>query len=209
MRFYVELKASEGLPSESPHQKLSGILFEIQIKTFLQHAWNVTTHDLVYKNDEVSWAKQRIAYQIKAMLEHAEISMDMIENIKESTMLAKSDKRTNRLDEVKKLITDHWEPEALPADLIRLSGSVYFLLDQLKINSQRLGEFLDKESHCGRGTKTLNLSPYFIIIQTIINQDPHKLNSFLANQKSTKKIVIPSEINVNNITLNENKIIRI
>ena len=121
------------------------------------------------------WAKQRVAYQIKAMLEHAEISIDEIENIKESVMLTKSNKKIKQLNRVKTFLTHNWENEALPNDLVRLSDSICYLLKQLQTDISTLQTFLDKESECGRGTKTLNLSPYLIILQTIINQNPQKI----------------------------------
>src|SRR5215510_4807699 len=71
LRMYVRLKEDVRLPPTD----LEKIIFEIQTKTFLQHAWSIATHDLFYKTDEVSWSKERIAYQIKAMLEHAELSI--------------------------------------------------------------------------------------------------------------------------------------
>ena len=49
--------------------------FEIQLKTFLQHAWTIATHDLVYKSADRRWGRSRIAYQVKAMLEQAETAI--------------------------------------------------------------------------------------------------------------------------------------
>jgi hypothetical protein len=71
LRRYVRWKDDPALPLTG----LDGTLFEVQIKTFLQHAWSIATHDLIYKSDDANWGKTRIAYQIKAMLEHAEISI--------------------------------------------------------------------------------------------------------------------------------------
>lgn len=68
LRLYVKLKPDDGMPPEHPSNILSDIQFEIQIKTFLQHAWDIATHDLLYKGNSISWAEQRVAYQIKAML---------------------------------------------------------------------------------------------------------------------------------------------
>ena len=80
LRLYVEWQDD---PTERP-LGLSGLLFEIQIKTYLQHAWAIATHDLVYKTDSVSWPKERIAYQVKAMLEHAEVSITKAEELAHS-----------------------------------------------------------------------------------------------------------------------------
>ena len=71
LRLYVALADKPSVPPTD----LIGIVFEVQIKTFLQHAWSIATHDLLYKTDDANWSKERIAYQIKAMLEHAEVSI--------------------------------------------------------------------------------------------------------------------------------------
>lgn len=58
-------------PGEEPPEEdvVFKIRFEIQVRTALEHAWSVATHPLVYKTDEVSWSKQRLAAQLKASLE--------------------------------------------------------------------------------------------------------------------------------------------
>ncbi len=208
LRLYVKLKSEKGLPPESAFNNLSNVIFEIQIKTFLHHAWDIATHDLIYKGEEISWAKQRVAYQIKAMLEHAEISIHQIEKIKESVLLAKMTKKIKQLNQVKEFLMKNWQSESLPKNLIRLSESVSFLLEQLKLNSEDLQLLLDAESRENRGIHTSNLSPYFIIIQTIINQNPQKIRDFFSNENSISKIVIPNEITTNDLTLKEDKIIR-
>ncbi len=52
LRMYMKWKDNIG----SKPTGLEGLLFEVQIKTFLQHAWAIATHDLVYKSDEKNWA---------------------------------------------------------------------------------------------------------------------------------------------------------
>lgn len=208
LRLYVKLKPTEGLPPESPFNKLSNIIFEIQIKTFLQHSWSLATYDLIYKGEEISWAKRRVAYQIKAMLEHAEISIYEIEKIKESDMLAKLNKNIKQLNQIKEFLIKNWQQDTLPNDLVRLSESVHFLLKQLDVTLDELQVFLDAEFKEGRGTQTTNLSPYFIIVQTIINRNPQKVTDFFSDENDTSKIVIPSEITTNEITLTDDKVIR-
>ncbi len=47
----------------------------------MQHAWGLATHDLIYKADEINWPKERIAFQIKAMLEQAEVTISGVNNL--------------------------------------------------------------------------------------------------------------------------------
>ena len=49
------------------------IQFEIQVKSAFEHAWSVSTHDLVYKNSEINWRKLRLAAQIKATVEQLDM----------------------------------------------------------------------------------------------------------------------------------------
>ena len=209
LRLYVRLKYDERLPQKHKHNTLSGILFEIQIKTFLQHAWAIAAHKLIYKEGELSWSKQRIAYQTKAMLEHAEISIYEIEKIKESKMLNKRNRKTEELKKIKKFLARNWKEDKLPVASNRLAENVDLLIKALGINIAKLQKLLNVESSSGKGTKTLNLSPYFIIVQTIINQDPKRIRIFLDNAESTSKIIIPAEIDIGDMVLNNDKVIRI
>ena len=207
LRLYVKILPKDDMPPESPYNKLSDILFEIQIKTFLQHAWSIATHDLIYKGDEISWAKQRVAYQIKAMLEHAEVSIYEINSIKNSKIIAKVNKKIQYLSKIKEFVTMNWSLEELPKDFVKLSENVLELLECLNISIHDMQTYLDVETCAGRGTKTLDLSPYFILIQTIINQKPKKLDDFFKDSTKFSKIVIPKEVDSKSIAINPNKVI--
>jgi ppGpp synthetase/RelA/SpoT-type nucleotidyltranferase len=193
LRLYVTYK-------DNLHLKPSGvtdILFEIQIKTFLQHAWSIATHDLTYKSDGVSWSKARIAYQIKAMLEHAEVSIEKAENISNAPELAKDDWKTKSQSEAINLIKALWDVKDLPADLVRMAHNVLALCKSLNIGMDELRTMIDRETMEGRGTKTLNLSPYCIVIQSIVYQDPQRVRDFLSTPPRhlrNFKLFIPKEI---------------
>lgn len=76
-RCYGRVSRAEPEPDLEP--RAFEILFEIQIKTAFEHAWSVVTHDLVYKSDDVSWAKRRLAAQLKAMVEQIDSLVDNFE----------------------------------------------------------------------------------------------------------------------------------
>jgi ppGpp synthetase/RelA/SpoT-type nucleotidyltranferase len=194
LRMYVTLKPTNAR-SKGPVNK---ILFEIQIKTFLQHAWVIATHDLIYKSDEINWAKQRVAYQVKAILENAEVSIEKASSTKKLNGLPSNNPKVERQNEVKSFIRRNFEEEILPNDLVRLVDNIDYLLSSLNIDVEILEESLLKETSLGKGSKTVNLSPYLIIVQTVINQHADVLRKMLGrkNKRKRNKILMPSELDM-------------
>lgn len=181
LRLYVTLKEDDSLP-ESP---VSDIKFEIQIKTFLQHAWGIATHDLVYKGQNVDWGRARVAYQIKAMLEHAEISVEQVDRMAESTVLAVTDKKT---EDQKKLInwfSTEWESELLPKNLVRLADTVRELTGKLEIDIDSLLSSLAEDKENGTQLSLNYWSPHSVIIKSIYNHYNEKLTKFLKSRSQT------------------------
>lgn len=192
LRLYVEWKEDPDLPPSG----VAGVTFEVQIKTFLQHAWAIATHDLVYKTDNVSWGKQRIAFQIKAMLEHAELSIQEAERLAESSALSKTDKHTRDLRDYIALFTAEWNVPDLPTDIRRLAENVKGLMELMKLRVNQLKTALDVEKSRGRGPLTQNLSPYGIVLQTLMTEFPTEFKSALTLPEvwRQQKIVIPAEL---------------
>jgi ppGpp synthetase/RelA/SpoT-type nucleotidyltranferase len=190
LRLYVKWRDDTTLPPTG----LSGTLFEVQVKTFLQHAWIIATHDLIYKSDNISWAKERIAYQIKAMLEHAEISIHEAEKLATSPELDKLDKYTDRRLKIIKLVKESWSQVDLPGNVVLLADTIITLMKSVEIDVATLRKILVDETKKGRGTKTLNLSPYGIVIQSLINRKPEKLLEYLSSDSGNFRILIPQEI---------------
>lgn len=192
LRLYVIFTQPPGFPSAD----IYGIVFEVQIKTFLQYAWGIATHDLAYKTDNISWSKARIAYQIKAVLEHAEVSISQAESLSKSAELAKQDSRTRELMEIVDLLKSSWSNLFLPSDIKRLGETVQQLLNATEINLNELKSALDAETAASRGTALLNLSPYGIIVQSLLFQQTDKIGAYLKKTSSKFKIFIPSEVTI-------------
>ena len=117
LRLYVKMKSTtiERFPD------LVDVVCEIQIKTILQHAWSLATHQLIYKSTTVNWPLERIAFQIKAMLEHAEVAIAEANMLAKTSSIAKSDKKTVTKTRLLSHIQNTWNPESLPHNLRRLA----------------------------------------------------------------------------------------
>jgi ppGpp synthetase/RelA/SpoT-type nucleotidyltranferase len=193
LRLYVTLRQNPALPPTD----LADVVFEVQIKTFLQHAWGIATHDLLYKTDDVNWSKQRIAYQIKAMLEHAEISIQQAEGLAACAALAKEDPRTATIKEGIKLVKAQWGVDELPADVRRLAENVTKLLADLHVTVNRLEQMLEEGKARRQGAHPSNLSPYGTIIQYLFEAEKDKLVMYLKrDDKNHVRVLIPAEIDL-------------
>ncbi|HCT5584381.1 TPA: hypothetical protein OT143_003902 [Enterobacter kobei] len=166
LRLYLEFNKDKFVSPKA--EPLQGLVFEIQIKTFLQHAWSLSTHDLVYKSDNISWSKHRVAYQVKAMLENIELSISSAEDLSCNKLIDKQDKKFRTLSKIVRLVESKWESENLPHDKKRLSENIYECISKLNLSVGDLKDIIE-ESKCN---SILSLSPYQSILVAIINIRP-------------------------------------
>ena len=192
LRLYLNLRQDSTLPPSS----LDGITFECQIKTFLQHAWSIATHDLVYKTDDVSWSKERIAFQTKAMLEHAEVSIQEAERLATCSALGKTDERSERIVAGIALLKNHWEQDELPTNVRKLSENINQLIKKLGISMDRLDVILSEGKLANSGTHPKNLSPFSATLQYLFNAEREALTKLLESRNSKFLVLIPAEIEI-------------
>jgi len=192
LRLYARVKADPALPSTG----IEHIAFEIQVKTFLQHAWGIATHDLIYKTDEVSWSRQRIAYQIKAMLEHAEISIQEADSLAKTAALGKAQGNTEAISSVIELLKKMWPADSLPNDLKRLAENIRTVMKIANINVKRLGELLEQEKERQKGDMPLNICPYSVVVQAVAWHDGARLQTGLENTKGKEKLLVTQEMDL-------------
>src|SRR4029077_4245942 len=123
---------------------LHGFLFEVQVKTFLQHAWGIATHDLVYKANEVSWATSRVAFQVKAMLENAELSISEAKRLTDCNILDRTDEHSQNIIATIEAIRARWTDAAqLPQKMLRLAQNIHDLSRTLRIGLPDLWRVVD------------------------------------------------------------------
>jgi len=186
LRLYVKMQ----LAADRPPSEFEEIVFEIQIKTILQYAWGIATHDLIYKTDEVSWPKERIAYQVKAMLEHAELAIAEADRLSSAPAVSKQDRRTKELLKVIEQLRSIWtDGEALPHDLKRLAQSIVAILKAGDLPVERLTDVLMSEVR-RIGLLPKDLSPYSFAVQALANHPDLNFETNFKRKHIRTKLVI-------------------
>lgn len=194
VRIYCRLPTSV---SPKPYHRHS---FEIQVKTLLEHAWSKATHDFSYKGDDVSWARERLAAQIKAVLDNVDLSINELERTASSEFLDKKNPAYAKLRRVITVLKNEFGADDSPhtiTDYKRLAEQVARLIDRLELEADDLITILSAEAKVSRGRFTVNLSPYSIILVSIAMQLPDKLKDRLSvkpQHSRLGKIVIPHEV---------------
>lgn len=130
-RMYGQLKKIDDIDIAAP-LNIYNITFEIQIKSAFEHAWSVSTHDLVYKSSEIDWKRLRLAAQIKATVEQ----LDTLILAFEQTALVIQDNNYPEIKikcylatEIKKMFDNNKIPDELkPKDMSRFCDNLYRLL---------------------------------------------------------------------------------
>ena len=168
---------------------LDGVLFEVQIKTILQHAWSVATHDLIYKTDTVSWPLERVAFQVKAMLEHAEVSVSEAVTLARAPGIAKEDQQTREVLEIIDHARQLWAAEQLPRDVRRLAVSVLALLRLCGVSVGEFRSVVDAER--GRvGGVPRELSPYAFTVQALARSSLVDFRGALEGETAHPRVVV-------------------
>jgi ppGpp synthetase/RelA/SpoT-type nucleotidyltranferase len=113
-------------------EKLYTVPFEVQIKTAFEHAWSSATHKLVYKSQELSWKRMRLAAQIKASVEQLDLLIQAFDQ--HSQFVTRSpwrdvDQKAEILQAFISLKNQKKLPtEVMPKDLSRFTDNVFSLL---------------------------------------------------------------------------------
>ncbi len=180
----------ENVKSED-EQAIQGLIFEIQIKTYLQHAWGISTHAMIYKGSSIDWRLHRVAFQIKAILEHVELSIGNVELLSNTSHLPKANKEFERRKRIHKIIIEYWEKEHLPNNLTRLTQNIDKLLKDSELGIGDYKKLLNNSINHNKKITIRNLSPYYTSIQLLNNYEEKKLIQFI---NKNKKVIFIEEL---------------
>lgn len=204
IRLYVRYVRTEGEKTEIP----DAVLFEVQIKTFLQHAWAVATHDLIYKTSLRDWRRERIAHQIRAQLEQAEVVIGGIDSLSETPVLPQVDTRIAELNSIIEMIQQDWSSEDLPSDIRRLAESVQSLLKVARPNRDAdrpalLRTLLDNGKARAAGAHSLDWSPYRAVLNYMTVDHPVALRKRLGTNRGPRLLVYTEILDSLSLTAGE------
>lgn len=184
LRLYVKLKVNDQLPPTP----LNELVFEVQVKTFLQHAWGIATHDLVYKGQSVNWGRARVAFQIKAMLEHAEISIESVDSIAKSSLLKQTDDKFHDVTLVIGWLIATWDEDGLPSDMVRLAQNILALAKAVGVTIDEVFDAVRNDTNQGEGAALRDLTPYAVVIRGLYNHHQSKLAQYLKKERGKFKV---------------------
>lgn len=189
----LRLYCVRGNDGSRPEEPIDEVVFEVQIKTFLQHAWGVATHDLSYKTDDVRWGKDRIVSHLKAAVEFAELSLQEAETLSHSGALQLSHPQTAETARVIEVLQSFWDRDELPANLRGLAETIRSVVVDSKIGLLKLEEALARQK-AKHGSMPANLSPYGTVIQTLLRDHMTEMAAMLRNPRSRVNLFVTSEM---------------
>ena len=191
LRLYLTIGEDDTLPARSSDL----VVFEVQVRTFLQHAWSVSTHDVVYKSDSVSWGRERVAHQIKAMLEHAEIAVENMATLDASSSMPTSISAYQEVNDFIKIVKRNWPPDQLPFDLKRLAQSVLPAFRNIAgLASGDIETLLDNGKARYGGSHNVDWSPYRTLITYLAEERPAEFSCFLIDPGDSRRLFVYSEV---------------
>ncbi|MGC4938025.1 hypothetical protein [Kribbella sp. DT2] len=113
-------------------ESLQGVKIEIQFTTYIQHALQESTHDVIYKGERFSWREHRLDGRLRGLLE---IVDDVLENLQNVANIDTDpdyrifDDRNRIIESARRL----WVAEQMPTDLRRFAITVEDLLRLTKL----------------------------------------------------------------------------
>lgn len=197
IRIYAKVKS--GIAGPKPYAWMQ---FEIQIKTLLEKAWGDATHDFTYKCKDMQWAKERLVYQMRALLVHADMVLADTESLSKNPLLSKSYDVYVELNEITEWIIQNWEEADCPQNMKRLSETIQKLCKDYNVSFGDLKNMIT--TYRTEHGSFRNLSIYSSILQALFDTQNQsflqKAREYGTNKnypnRKILKLIIPSEVEI-------------
>lgn len=173
----------------------SGISFEVQLLTAFEYAWQVATHDLVYKSDRIDWQRARLASQLKAAVEQIEMIIDGFESAVPNIPTSphpETEAKIQVIETFQRLIDGGViSPELRPESWSRFGDNVFNLVRSFSNRFQApgraiaLAEAAEAELTASGSTRDLHSGSLFQVVLGLVGSgilDSGRLDSFVVIQ---------------------------
>lgn len=182
IRLYLKKAQPVGVEPKS----FRNLPFEVQIKTVFSYAWSKATHDLIYKGSKVSWARERVSYQIKAVLEQSEYAISNIENTVDAFY-----PKHDRYEALKTVVGlfERWPDALRPSDFKRCAENILECGKLMNLEPSIVSEELMDKLVTDLINKNLSTSPFYLSIRILI--DRADLSAARVNRGYKKFLYLP------------------
>ncbi|WP_406383975.1 RelA/SpoT domain-containing protein [Streptomyces sp. NBC_00117] len=177
-----------GFPRDYVERKpaLGKVKVEIQFTTYIQHALQESTHDVIYKGARFSWREHRLDSRLRGLLE---IVDEVLANLQDLAQVDE-DPPYPVFDSRNLIIaaaTDLWDTEDLPVDLRRFAITVEGLL---KLSGFEVSDWLAVAREHRDLIHAYSLTPVDKVIGVIL-RDRHE--KFIQSLKK-RRVLVSSEL---------------
>ncbi|WP_370362421.1 RelA/SpoT domain-containing protein [Catenulispora sp. MAP12-49] len=168
------------------HSDLADVKLEMQFTTYIQHALQESTHDVIYKGARFSWREARLDGRLRGLLE---IVDDVLANISNVAQVDPDpnydlfDKRNEIIDSAVIL----WGAGSLPPDMRRFAITIEGLLSAAGVS---VSEFLQLANSHRDLIDSLSLGPVDKVVGVLLRE---RFDALVRGVKS-RKVAISSEL---------------
>ncbi len=163
-------------------------VFELQVKSYLQYGWGMSTRGIAYKASRESWRASRVVAQTRAMVEVADAAI----RLEEQFLPLTDDRHYQPIDERSQIadkITAWWKG-ALPTDLRRLALLTLQLIKSSEVSLDQFETLL--ASTRGRDlSKKTSLSVQEALLVLIVE---HRFNPLVRRLRNSKRFVLVTPV---------------
>ncbi|MFD7107787.1 hypothetical protein [Streptomyces celluloflavus] len=168
------------------HPELSKVKIELQFTTYIQHALQESTHDVIYKGSRFSWREARLDGRLRGLLEIVDDVLANISNVAQvdaEPAYELFDKRNQIIEIAEQL----WDADRLPADMRRFAITVEGLLGAAGVTVEQLADLAEGNSDL---VSALSLGPVDKIVGVLLRE---RFDELLRGIKR-RKLLISSEL---------------
>ncbi|MFE3141110.1 RelA/SpoT domain-containing protein [Streptomyces scopuliridis] len=168
------------------HPELKEVKIELQFTTYIQHALQESTHDVIYKGSRFSWREARLDGRLRGLLEIVDDVLANISNVAQvdaEPVYDLFDSRNHIIEAAEQL----WTADRLPADMRRFAITVEGILSAAGVTVEQL---MDLSALHPDLVEALSLSPVDKIVGILLRE---RFNELLKGIKR-RKLLISSEL---------------